>query len=82
MGNVNSMRKRKIASKKRSRMRSCAPVRKEKKSAQEALLDSFAEMIDSAAENMSAEDFRNAEKTSNEIFDQAIAAHSRRRETA
>lgn len=53
-----------------------------KKSAEDDLLDSFAEIIDNAAEKMSDKEFKAAENKSNEILDRAIAAHSRRRGTA
>ena len=52
------------------------------KSADEKLLESVGELIDSAAETMTAEEFRLAAKRSNEILDRALAAHSPRRGTA
>ena len=57
------------------------PTRKQK-SAEDELLDSFGELIDSAAEKMTSEEFRKTTKKSNETLDRAIAAHSRRRGTA
>jgi hypothetical protein len=53
-----------------------------RKSAEDDLLEHFAEIIDNAAEKMSEKDFKAAAKESNEILDRAIAAHSRRRGTA
>ena len=52
------------------------------KSAEEKLLESVGELIDSAAETMSAEEFRLAAKRSNEILDRALARPKQRRETA
>lgn len=52
------------------------------KSAEDTLLDSFGELIDSAGEKMTDEEFSKAAKRSNETLDRAIAAHSRRRGTA
>ena len=60
-------------------MSSPVPVRR--KSAEDDLLDSFAEVIDNAAEKMSDKEFKAAEKRSSEILDRAIAEHSRRRGT-
>ena len=57
------------------------PTRKQK-SAEDELLDSFGELIDSAAEKMTDEEFRKTAKRSSETLDRAIAAHSRRRGTA
>jgi hypothetical protein len=54
----------------------------EVKSAEEKLLDSVGELIDSAAETMTAEEFRLAAKRSNEILDRALARPRQRRETA
>jgi len=59
-----------------------APVPANRKSAEDDLLNSFAEIIDGAAEKMSDKEFKAAEKKSSEILDRAIAAHSRRRGTA
>lgn len=66
--------------KKGPQMASSVPAHK--KSAEDDLLDSFAEIIDNAAEKMSDKEFKAAENKSNEILDRAIAAHSRRRGTA
>ena len=52
------------------------------KSAQQQLLDSVGKLVDNAAESMSDRQFKKAEKGFNKIVDRAIAAHSRRRETA
>jgi len=57
------------------------PARKHK-SAEDELLDSFGELIDSAAKEMTDDEFSKAAKKSNETLDRAIAAHSRRRGTA
>ncbi len=57
------------------------PARKQK-SAEDELLDSFGNLIDSAAETMTDEEFTKAANKSNETLDRAIAAHSRRRGTA
>ena len=53
-----------------------------KKSAEDILLESFGELIDSAAEKMSDKEFKKAEKKSNEILARALARPKRRRETA
>lgn len=53
-----------------------------RKSAEDELLDSFAELIDSAAEKMTDEEFETAAKKSNATLDRALASHSRRRGTA
>ncbi len=52
------------------------------KSAEEKLLESVGELIDSAAKTMTAEEFRLAAKRSNEILDRALARPKQRRETA
>lgn len=52
------------------------------KSAEDTLLESFGELIDSAAEKMSDKEFKKAEKKSNEVLDRALAPPKRRRETA
>jgi len=57
-----------------------APVRH--KSAEDELLESFGELIDSAAKRMSHDDFMKAAQKAKKTLDQAIAAHSRRRGTA
>jgi hypothetical protein len=53
-----------------------------RKSAEDELLDSFGELIDSAAEKMTDEEFETAAKKSNATLDRALASHSRRRGTA
>ena len=47
----------------------------------DALLDRFADIIDSGAEKMSPSELRESEKRFNEIADR-VAARKRRRETA
>jgi hypothetical protein len=49
------------------------------RSAEDELLANFGELIDSAAENMSHEEFMNTAEKAKDHLDQAIAAHSRRR---
>jgi hypothetical protein len=44
-----------------------------KKPAEDALLESFGELIDSAADKMSDEEFKKAEKKSNESLARALA---------
>ncbi len=61
-------------------MATSIPVRR--KSAEDDLLDSFAEIVDKAAEKMSDQEFKRAKKKSNEILDRALADHSRRCGTA
>jgi len=53
-----------------------------KKSAEDELLDSFGELIDKVAEEVSHEEFMKRAEKANETLDRAIAAHSRRRGTA
>ena len=52
------------------------------KSAEDTLLESFGELIDSAAQKMSDKEFKKAEKKSNELLDRALERPKRRRETA
>jgi len=54
------------------------------KSAMEALVDSFSDLVEEARERMSPEEFRQAEKELDEIVNRAKARASRggRRETA
>jgi hypothetical protein len=66
--------------KKGPHMATSSPVRK--KSAEDVLLESFGELIDSAAEKMSDKEFKKAEKKSSEILARALARPKRRRETA
>ena len=61
-------------------MATSSPSRK--RSAEDTLLDSFGELIDSAAEKMSDSEFKNAEKKSSESLARALAPPKRRRETA
>jgi hypothetical protein len=61
-------------------MKTSSPVGR--KSAEDTLLENFGELIDSAAGKMSDEEFKRAEKKSNEILDRALAAPKQRRETA
>jgi hypothetical protein len=70
----------KTATKKGPRMATSSPVRK--KSAEDTLLKSFGELIDSAAEKMSDKEFKKAEKKSNESLARALARPKQRRETA
>ena len=56
------------------------PVRH--KSAEDELLDSFGELIGSAAEKMPHDEFMKTAKKAKATLDQAIDAHSRRRGTA
>jgi hypothetical protein len=63
-----------------SRMATSRPA--PKKSAEDVLLESFGELIDSAAENMSDEEFKKAEKKSTESLARALARPKQRRETA
>jgi hypothetical protein len=79
-GTVHYMPNDKAPPKKGPDMATSLPARR--KSAEDDLLDSFAEIVDKAAENMSDQDFKKAEKKSNEILDRALADHSRRRGTA
>jgi hypothetical protein len=53
-----------------------------KKSAEDELLESFGQVIDSAAEKMSKKEFQKTAKKAEATLDRAIAAHSRRRGTA
>jgi hypothetical protein len=53
-----------------------------KKSAEDLLLESFGEIIDSAAKTMNDEEFKRAEKKSSESLARALARPKRRRETA
>lgn len=66
--------------KKGPNMATSTPVRR--KSAEDELLESFGELIDSAAEKMTDKEFKKAADKSNATLDRAIAAHSRRRGTA
>lgn len=62
------------------RMATSRPAPKD--SAEETLLESFGELIDSAAEKMSDKEFEEAEKKSNESLARALARPKRHRETA
>jgi hypothetical protein len=53
----------------------------QKQSAEDVLLESFGELIDSAAKTMSDKEFKKAEKKSSEILARALA-RPKRRETA
>jgi hypothetical protein len=58
------------------------PLKKlKKKSAADALIDRFGEIIDSGARKMDAEQLRESEKKFNEAIDRAVA-NKQRRETA
>jgi len=77
---VNCMPKGRTLPKKGPHMATSSPVRK--KSAEDVLLESFGELIESAAEKMTDREFKKAEKKSNEILARALARPKRRRETA
>jgi len=53
-----------------------------RKSAEAELLESFGELIDSAAEKMPHDEFMKKAQKAKRTLDQAIVAHSRRRGTA
>jgi RNA-splicing ligase RtcB len=53
-----------------------------RKSAMDTLLESMDELVDSAAERMTAEELGKARKEINDVVDRAVAAHKRHRETA
>lgn len=55
---------------------------RQKKSAEDELLESFGEVIDDAAEKMTHDEFMKKAQKANETLDRAIVAHSRRRGTA
>lgn len=55
---------------------------KKPKSAMDALIESFGEVIDSGAKEMSPAQLRDSEKRFNEIADRVAASRKRRRETA
>ena len=48
----------------------------------DTLLESMDELVDSAAERMTAEELQKARKEINDGVDRALASHKRRRETA
>jgi hypothetical protein len=77
---VDCMAKDKLPPKKGSHMATLPRVRQ--KSAEEELLDSFGELIDSAAAKMPHDEFMKTAEKAKKTLDQAIAAHSRRRGTA
>jgi hypothetical protein len=52
------------------------------KSAMDTLLESMDELVDSAAERMTPDELRKAQKEINDVVDRAVVAHKRRRETA
>jgi hypothetical protein len=53
-----------------------------RRSAEDTLLESFGELIDSAAEKMSDKEFKRAEKKSREALARASTPPKQRRETA
>jgi hypothetical protein len=53
-----------------------------RKSAMDTLLESMDELVDSAAQRMTAEELQKARKEINDGVDRALASHKRRRETA
>jgi RNA-splicing ligase RtcB len=57
-----------------------SPVKR--KSAMDTLLESMDELVDSAAERMTADELRKARKEINDVVDRAVVVHKRRRETA
>jgi hypothetical protein len=77
---VNCMNNVKTPPRKGPRMATSRSV--PEKSAEDTLLESFGELIDSAAQNMSDKEFKKAEKKSSEILARALARPKRRRETA
>jgi hypothetical protein len=77
---VNCMGSNNPPPKKGPHVATTVPARR--KSAEDELLESFGELIDSAAEKMTDEEFAKAAKKSNATLDRAIASHSRRRGTA
>jgi hypothetical protein len=74
MGNGNTL------SEKGRHMATSRPV--SGKSAEDELLESFGDLIDEAAKQMTDKEFEEAAKRSAATLDRAIAAHSRRRGTA
>jgi hypothetical protein len=59
-----------------------SPLKKlRKKSAADALIDRFSEMIETGTQKMNAEQLRESEKKFNDAIDRAVA-NKRRRETA
>jgi len=52
------------------------------KSVMDTLLGSMDELVDYAAETMTADELRKARKEINDLVDRAVVAHKRRRETA
>src|SRR5450755_922321 len=68
---VNCMSDGKALPKKGPHMATSSPARK--KSAEDILLESFGELIDSAAEKMNDKEFKEAEKKSNESLARALA---------
>ena len=77
---VNCMASGKALTKKGPHMATSSTARKE--SAEDVLLESFGELIDSAAEKMSDKEFKQAEKKSTESLARALARPKQRRETA
>ena len=69
-----------VRSRKGPRMATSRPTAK--KSAEDTLLESFGELIDSAAKTMSDKEFKRAEKKSTESLARALARRKPRRETA
>ena len=79
-GRVNYMSDANSRPQKGSRMATSRPA--PKKSAEDNLLESFGELIDSAADKMSDKEFKQAEKKSSESLARALARPKQRRETA
>jgi len=80
MGTVHCMANKSVPPKKGPHMATTLPARR--KSAEDELLDSFAELIDSAAEKMTEKEFKKAAKNSNAALDRALTPRKRPSETA
>jgi hypothetical protein len=80
VGKLHGMANGKNASKRLPPEASSSSVRG--KSAEDILLESFGELIDSAADKMNEQEFREAERASNGSLARALARPKRRRETA
>jgi hypothetical protein len=74
------MLKNVVGSLKGFKMVTSTPVRKH--TAEDDLLESFGELIDSAADSMPHKEFMKTAKKTKSTLDRAIAAHSRRHDTA
>jgi hypothetical protein len=74
------MAKENVPPKKGPHMATTLPTRR--KSAEDELLDSFGELIDSAAEKMTEQEFKKAAKKSNAALDRALTTRKRPSEPA